>query len=137
MNSPLKAVFYVNTHLIMEKFKFITENISITAQFTDHDISIILSEMFPISAEVNTWGKEIYFTIPRLDLSRSRGTTDVEIGDIAYWPEGSCLCVFFGATPMSTTNKPMPASEVIVLGKVIDGMEKLEDIRDGEKITVK
>ena len=42
----------------------------------------------------------------------------VEIGDMAYWPEGSCFCIFWGRTPASKGNEIRAASEVNVFGRI-------------------
>ncbi|MCS7227990.1 MAG: cyclophilin-like fold protein [Endomicrobia bacterium] len=73
--------------------------------------------ILPQEAKVRTWGEEIYFELP-LQISNENPTLDVEIGDIGWWPEGNCFCIFFGKTPISTSNKPKPYSEVTVIGKV-------------------
>ncbi|MBA7566761.1 hypothetical protein ES708_08456 [subsurface metagenome] len=54
----------------------------------------------PIVARINTWGDEVYFTIPA-KLELEKGQELVEIGDLGYWPPGSAFCIFFGPTPMS------------------------------------
>ncbi|HPP30767.1 MAG TPA: cyclophilin-like family protein, partial [bacterium] len=61
---------------------------------------------------------------------------EVEKGDIAYWPEGRCLCLFFGPTPISRGEKPIPASAVEVVGKITSDYNELENVRSGDKITV-
>jgi len=43
---------------------------------------------------------------------------------------------FFGRTPVSIDNKPKPASEVNIVGKIIGDVSTLRDIKSGDKITV-
>ena len=50
----------------------------------------------PLDGAANRWGDEIYFVIPARIDAEEDATDVVEIGDIAYWPEGSCFCIFFG-----------------------------------------
>ncbi|MFQ5951822.1 MAG: cyclophilin-like fold protein [Candidatus Omnitrophota bacterium] len=119
----------------MDKIILKTQKVSVTAQFDDSEVSRKILKALPLLSKVSTWGEEIYFPIP-VDISSGEGTLDVNIGDIAYWPEGSCLCVFFGRTPVSTSEKPVPASEVLLVGKVIEGIDGLKKIKSGEKITV-
>ena len=43
------------------------------------------------------------------------GKKEVERGDIAYWPPGRALCLFWGPTPISSGGRIIPASEVTIL----------------------
>ena len=56
-----------------------------------------------------------------------QGTTDVDIGDLGFWPPGSAFCIFYGPTPASTSDKPVPASDVTLVGKVISDATVLRD----------
>nr|MDO8062797.1 cyclophilin-like fold protein [Candidatus Freyrarchaeum guaymaensis] len=53
---------------------------------------------------------------------------EIEVGDIAYWPLGDALCIFFG--------KIEPYSEVNPVGKIIKGLELFSQVRQGTKIRV-
>lgn len=94
-----------------------------------------INESLPIESKVKTWGDEIYFDIG-ITAPVQDATTDVEIGDIAYWPEGKCLCIFFGRTPISKENKPVPASEVVIVGKTSVNSNLLRKVKPGSKICV-
>ena len=87
----------------------------IEAKFNDSPAASAIYHSLPFTSSVNRWGDEIYFEIP-VKLSLQNGTLDVKIGDIAYWPEGACLCLFFGKTPASIDDRPRPASEVNLVG---------------------
>jgi len=62
---------------------------------------------------------------------------EVNSGDVGYWPQGKSLCVFFGPTPASATQEPVPASPVVIVGKTDARQEDLRKIQLGEKISVK
>ena len=61
---------------------------------------------------------------------------DVEVGDVAYWPPGRALCIFWGPTPASRGPEPRAASPVNVFGKVQDRPKDLRDVEDGEAIRI-
>ena len=90
----------------------------------------------PFESEANTWGKEIYFDTP-VNIPVENGKRKVEVGDIAYWPPGRSMCLFFGPTPASSGPEPVAASPVNVFGKITKNIEVLHKVRDGVKITVK
>jgi len=117
------------------KIIFKTSKVTIEGELNNSQTALKIYEKLPIEAKVNTWGDEIYFEIP-VSLKPENATLDVEVGDIAYWPEGDCLCIFFGRTPVSTNNKPRPASKVNIVGKVLGDVSILKNIKSGDKITV-
>ena len=73
-------------------------------------------EGLPLETSFNTWGDEFYFEIPVVCEADETATIDVEVGTIGYWPPGRALAIFFGRTPMSTSDKPVPASDVNLVG---------------------
>ena len=58
------------------------------------------------------------------------------MGDVAYWPEGRCICVFFGPTPISKAGKPVPASAVVIVGKTRHSSVELRKIKTRDSIRV-
>ncbi len=90
----------------------------------------------PLHASVNTWGDEIYFSIPvKVDLE-DNAKDIVEMGDMGYWPSGAAFCIFFGPTPVSRPGEIRPASAVNVFGKVKGDTEALKQIPAGSAITI-
>ena len=77
-------------------------------------------EALPIETSVNMWGEEFYCQVPGVKDHRETATTQVKVGDVAFWGVGEMLAIFFGRTPMSIGADPVPADRVNVIGK-IDG----------------
>jgi len=101
----------------------------------DEEAAEKILEAAPFRSEANRWGDEIYFELPiKLNL---RGEREVmEIGEVAYWPQGNSLCIFFGPTPVSKAGEPRAVSRVKPLGRVIEGLKDLEKVEDGEMVEV-
>ena len=78
-----------------------------------------LEEILPLESEALLWGEEIYFYIPK-ELAYEKLVEVVNVGDFAYWPEGPCLCLFFGKTPVSKGDQIKPASGVSICGKILN-----------------
>lgn len=114
---------------------FKTSKLTIEGTLDNSKTGLEIRKNLPIESKVNTWGDEIYFEIP-VSCQSENATLDVAVGDIAYWPQGECLCIFFGRTPVSIGDKPKPASEVNIVGKTIGDISMLKNIKSGEKITV-
>lgn len=89
----------------------------------------------PIQGQANRWGDEIYFSIP-VSVEEEHSRADVEVGAVAYWPPGSALCIFFGRTPASRSEKPRAASPVNVFAKVKGDVTVFRNVRDGETVTI-
>jgi hypothetical protein len=92
-------------------------------------------DALPISGSANIWGEEIYFEIP-VRAERENCKTEVEIGDIAYWPDGSAVCIFFGRTPISNCEKPVAYSPVNVFAKIVGDTKIFKKVKNGEKIVI-
>lgn len=95
-----------------------------------------LMRALPFEARAEFWGKEIYFAAPfKVGLEKAKEI--VEYGDVAYWPEGPALCLFFGPTLSSPNpNIIKPYSPVNVIGKILDNPKILEKVEEGEKLRV-
>ena len=90
-------------------------------------------ERLPIEALINLWGDEIYFQTD-LDNQTNLLQQSVEIGDVAFWPPGQAICLFFGETPMSTPDEIRPASPVSVFGKLVDDPKLLKTVKSGQSV---
>ena len=95
-----------------------------TAELNDTGTAQAIWGALPIKGHANTWGDEIYFSIP-VSADPENAQELVEVGDLGYWPPGKGFCIFFGRTPMSEGDKPRPASPVNVFGRVISFHESL------------
>ena len=80
-------------------------------------------------------GDEIYFEIP-VDLAEDEAYADVAVGDLAYWPPGSALCIFWGATPASTGREPRAASPVNVFGRIDNGAQDFSAVKTGTLVRI-
>lgn len=94
-------------------------SLTMEAELNDSPTAQQIAAALPISTSFNTWGDEIYFSIPVEATLEDTAQDVVQIGDLAYWPPGRAFCIFFGQTPMSQPGKIMPASAVNVIGKVL------------------
>jgi len=89
-----------------------------------------------IEARANTWGDEIYFSIPvKADLEKDAKEV-VESGDLGYWPPGTAFCIFFGPTPASQGDEIRPASAVNVVGKVQGDPRIFKQVANGTKVVI-
>jgi len=92
-------------------------------------------DALPLEARANTWGDEIYFSIP-VEQEAENPQEVVEMGDLGYWPPGSAFCIFFGPTPASRGGEIRPASPVNVFGRVQGDPKVFKKVRSGERVRI-
>src|SRR4030042_7038601 len=114
----------------MRKIKITAGEVIAEAEINDGDTANKIWDALPIEARANTWGDEIYFSIP-LHLGEQNPQEVVALGDLGYWPPGNAMCIFFGPTPVSKGKEIRPASAVNVWGRVIGDPKVLKKVRSG------
>lgn len=111
-------------------------DIRLEAELGTSATAVKILEALPFEGTVNTWGNEIYFTIPVTVQQEPDARAEVEIGEIAFWPMGKAFCIFFGPTPVSRDDKPRAYSPVNVFGRVLGNATAFKGIANGARIRV-
>ncbi len=110
---------------------------AVFVQLNASKTAAMIWENLPIEAKAELWGDEIYFYVgPAMELEEGYKKDVVEVGDAAYWPNGPCLCLFFGMTPISRDGKIKPASAVNVFGKIVDDPSVLKHVKEGDVVRI-
>lgn len=121
---------------MVQKIRIISGNTFVDAELYDKPTARAVWKALPLEGRVNTWGEEIYFSIPVEAETEPDARAEMDIGELGYWPAGSAFCIFFGPTPASTGAKPMAASPVNILGRVIGDASVLRSVQSGEVVRV-
>jgi hypothetical protein len=116
--------------------RIIAKNILLDAELFDTECARAIAGTLPLEVIPNEWGDEFYFEIPVERGLDDTATTDVNVGDIGYWPQGTALAIFFGPTPMSRDNKPVPASSVNLVGRIIGDATLLKNAKGTGKLRI-
>lgn len=114
--------------------RIIAGQIVVRAELNNAQTSRSIYDALPISGTGNRWGEEIYFEIPVEEPLEPGASEEVEVGALGYWPPGKAFCIFFGPTPVSTSDKPRAASPVTLVGKVTEDVSGLKDVPHGEAV---
>ena len=89
----------------------------------------------PFSVNLNVWGDEIYTSESPISQPEENAKTPVDLNDVAYWPTGKAICLFFGPTPIGNPGEITPASPVNILGKIISPDKTILKNTDGTSAT--
>jgi uncharacterized protein len=90
-------------------------------------------ENLPIEVNINRWGDELYTEKTPIIEKEEGARRQVNLLDVAYWPEGNALCLFYGPTPVSKEGKILAYSPVNIVGRIITHNNERKDLL--EKIT--
>ena len=116
-----------------KKIKIRVDKIEMLAELNDSQTAKLIWDALPIEGTANTWGEEIYFSIP-VKAPVENPKSVVNMGDLGYWPPGNAFCIFFGKTPTSTETEIRPASPVCVVGKLCGNPKEFRKVEAGETI---
>jgi len=98
-------------------------------------------ESLPIEVNINRWGDELYTEKTEIVEKEEDAKREVNLFDVAYWPEGNALCLFYGPTPISTDGKILAYSPVNIVGRIstrdTEKEDVLEKIRDSTRVIFK
>ncbi len=120
---------------MVKKIKIRAGEVEMEAELNDSQTAEAICKALPIKASANTWGEEIYFSIP-VKCEEEKAQEVVSLGDLGYWPPGTAFCIFFGRTPLSQGEEIRPAGPVNIVGKVLGDPEEFKKVRSGSPVTI-
>ncbi len=120
----------------MQQIKITAGPVTAIADLHDTPTADAIWEALPIKGRANTWGDEIYFSIPLSIAASADAREAVAVGELGYWPPGRAFCIFFGRTPASQNDEPRAASAVNVFGRVAGDATVFGRVQDGETVFV-
>ena len=126
----------MTTDLQPRRIRITIGGVKLEAELNPTRTAQAVYSVLPIETTVNMWGEEFYCKVPGVKDYRETATTRVKVGDVAFWGAGEMLAIFFGRTPMSLGEDPVPADRVNVLGKVIGDAKVLRDAIGSTMISV-
>ncbi|MFA6216389.1 MAG: cyclophilin-like fold protein [Candidatus Omnitrophota bacterium] len=112
---------------------FQTKNLNFLIEFNNSVTAQAVIKVLPLQVNVSRWGDEIYFPVG-IEAPVYDATVNVSIGDVAYWPEGKSVSVFFGRTIVGEIDQPIPVSPVVIIGKTLTLPFEFRDIQEGQLI---
>jgi uncharacterized protein len=95
-----------------------------------------LLSVLPFSSRAQTWGDEVYFEAPFHTDIEHDARAEMQVGDVAFWPDGDAIAIFYGPTPASKGISPMAYSPCNIVGKVEGDPKQLRSVRQGTPLDV-
>ncbi len=92
-------------------------------------------EKLPFSVDLNVWGDEIYTSKSPISQLEENAKSPVSLNDVAYWPTGKAICLFYGPTPIGKPGEITPASPVNIIGKIISPDKSILNDVNSERAT--
>jgi len=95
-----------------------------------------LLSILPCVSRINTWGEEIYFTLPLRLALEADAQQVVDPGTVCFWVDGSALALPWGRTPLSQGSECRLVSPCNILGRVRGDPARLATARDGDTVRI-
>jgi hypothetical protein len=95
-------------------------DLSLDATLNESASARLLYETLPSTISMTRWGDEFYGNCGVSVGLEPDAREEMEVGELAIWPDGTALCIFFGPTPASRGDEPRAISPVNPVGR-IDG----------------
>jgi len=113
---------------------------NLNIKLNNSQTSKAIQKLNDFKAKINTWGEEIYFETPLKTAKLEPNSRDIiNLGEVAYWVEGSSIAIGFGPTPASLGNEIRLVTKVNIIGNydVLDAnLHFLKNLNDNYKINI-
>jgi hypothetical protein len=121
---------------VAKRIRFDFGALTLDAELLDTPTAHAIAAALPISASVMTWGEEVYFETP-VKMAREAGARAVVTpGEVAYWPEGCCIALGFGRTPLSQGDETRLAAPCNVFARALGDVKTLAKVKAGTTVKV-
>jgi hypothetical protein len=108
----------------------------VRAALNESQTAKALQELLPLEISMSRWGDEYYGDCGLSAPLEPEARAEMEVGELAYWPQGSALCIFFGPTPASVGEEPRAVSPVNPLGMIEGDVGFLKSLPAGVSVRV-
>ena len=123
-------------YYMSNRCKIIIKNYEIISCLNNSNTAEKIWSSLPLKSNVKIWGEEIYF-YTSIDVCPESNAKDIiELGELAFWPEGKAIAIAFGKTPISYGEEIRLAAKCNIWGTTEFNLKKLKNINNGELITI-
>ena len=121
---------------MLKKCKITIHDISIIVNMKKTLTSVAIWETLPYTSINKKWGDENYF---RFDINcplECDAKSVIELGDIVFWPEGKCIAIGYGPTPISKGQEIRLISKCNIWGESTCNIHRLKKFSGQEKVKI-
>ena len=111
-------------------------DVTLTATLRDTPTAQAILADLPIESRAQTWGEEVYFSVPVTAELEADARDVVTAGELAFWIEGSCIAIGFGPTPISRGDEIRLAARTNIWADTNDDVRQLGSIQVGDVVRV-
>ena len=120
----------------MPRIRFELGTLVLDAELLDTPTARLFTAALPISSSALTWGEEVYFDVGVSAAREADARAIVTPGEIAYWPDGRCIAIGFGRTPISEAGETRLASPCNIFARALSDVRALAKVKAGTRIKV-
>lgn len=120
----------------MRKARITAGDASLDVILRDTPTADAIWKALPISSIASTWGEEVYFAVPVSQPREDDARDLLEMGEIAFWPDGDAIAVVFGRTPISGPGEMRLASASNIWARADGDPTVMLPVRRGDSVRV-
>ena len=118
----------------MKKVKLTINQIALVAELRNTPTAESIYAALPITSTAQTWGDEVYFSVPVHVELEADARDVVEAGEWAFWVAGDCIAIGYGLTPVSQGDEIRLADRTNIWADCQDDLQQLHHVRAGDTI---
>ena len=102
----------------------------------DTNTARLISKSIPIKSTIQMWGEEIFFNTNIQVTLEDDAKEVVQLGELAFWTEGSAIAIGYGKTPVSIDQEIRLIGPCNVWGDGNFKKSDFDDINPGDEISL-
>ncbi len=120
----------------MRRLRMTIGSVTLEAELFATPTADAIWNALPFTSKAQTWGEEVYFSVP-VSVPKEKDARDVvQAGELAFWVEGECIAIGYGKTPVSRGNEIRLADTTNIWGKALADVKQLKSVKSGAAIKV-